>query len=106
MIVARCPADITDFTCRAASSKSQPDPDALTQRELDVLELLAERLQSKEIADRLFISTHTVNDHLKHIYQKLHVGSRREAVTAPSMGILNRHSADSLLFYRKPLISP
>jgi DNA-binding NarL/FixJ family response regulator len=52
----------------------------LSKREKEILELLAAGYRNKEIADRLFISSHTVRSHIYHIYEKLHVKSRVEAL--------------------------
>jgi DNA-binding NarL/FixJ family response regulator len=52
----------------------------LTSREEDILRWLARGHRSKEIADELGIGTGTVNTHIRHIYEKLHVRSRAEAV--------------------------
>jgi DNA-binding NarL/FixJ family response regulator len=54
--------------------------EALTPREEEVLGLLAKGYITKEIGDELAISFDTVRFHLKHIYQKLHVRSRTEAL--------------------------
>jgi LuxR family maltose regulon positive regulatory protein len=68
---------------------SQPLVEPLTNRELDVLELLARRLSNKEIADKLYISTTTVKSHIQNLYGKLNVRKRREAVErAMKIGIL------------------
>ena len=52
----------------------------LSDREREVLELMTQGLIKKEIADRLALSYHTVNAHLRNIYAKLHVGTRGAAV--------------------------
>ena len=52
----------------------------LTAREDEILRLLARGCFDKQIADQLAISINTVRAHLRHIYEKLHVQSRTEAV--------------------------
>lgn len=52
----------------------------LTKREAEILELVAQGLVNKEIGDRLDISYWTVKAHVRHIYEKLHVRTRSEAV--------------------------
>ena len=54
----------------------------LSAREVEVLLLLDERLDTDEIAKRLFISEHTVRSHVKSVLAKLGVSSRREAIEA------------------------
>lgn len=61
----------------------------LTRRELDVLQLLAEGLSNKEIAERLSITDHTVKFHVTAILSKLDAHSRTEAVTrAARLGLI------------------
>ena len=61
----------------------------ITNRELEVLSLLAERLSNKEIAAQLQIGTGTVTTHTSSLYRKLEVSGRREAVAkAEALGIL------------------
>jgi DNA-binding NarL/FixJ family response regulator len=53
--------------------------DALTEREREVLDLLAEGLTNQQIAERLFISANTVKRHLKSVFEKLEVSNRAAA---------------------------
>jgi LuxR family maltose regulon positive regulatory protein len=78
---------------QAASSQTQP-PEAeliepLSERELEVLQLIAEGLTNQEVSSRLYLSLHTVKAHTRNIYSKLGVNNRTLAVaTARSLGIL------------------
>ncbi len=69
--------------------RNQALDEPLTNRELQILDLLAQRLQNKEIAAKVFISPETVKKHLNNIYGKLNVGNRLDAVEkARTLGIL------------------
>jgi DNA-binding NarL/FixJ family response regulator len=65
--------------------QSQSELSALTDREHEVLELLAQGLTNKEIAEKLVITTNTVKRHLKAIFEKLNVHTR-SAATAKVAG--------------------
>jgi len=65
---------------RAADEPIFPEASALTAREMKILELIAEGLSDKAIAQRFVISPHTVNAHLRSIYRKLGTHSRTGAV--------------------------
>jgi DNA-binding NarL/FixJ family response regulator len=72
---------------RVPESESRPPPQPeepgrpLTQREIDILRLIAKGLSNGEAADVLGLSRATVRTHLEHIYDKLDVTNRVEAVT-------------------------
>jgi LuxR family maltose regulon positive regulatory protein len=63
--------------------------EGLSERELEVLRLLATELSGPEIARRLFVSVNTLRTHTKHIFTKLEVNTRRGAVRrAADLGLL------------------
>src|SRR5690606_2226522 len=65
----------------AAFDRPRPSPDyGLTERERDVLREMVAGHTQKEIAERLFVSPSTVNTHVQHIYEKLHVHTGSAAV--------------------------
>lgn len=67
---------------RLMSQLRLPAGEALSERELEVLALIAQGLNNREAATRLFISEATVKTHLIHIYTKLQVNDRAAAVAA------------------------
>ena len=69
--------------------------EALTDREIEVLQQAGHGLTNKEIGNQLFISDRTVQGHLKNIYQKLGVATRTEAVAlALRQGIITLDEGD------------
>ncbi|MDQ3934990.1 MAG: response regulator transcription factor [Actinomycetota bacterium] len=71
-----------------ASEAPQP-PNPLSQREREVLEMLAGGATNREIAARLFLSPHTVKDHTSALYKKINARNRADAILrAQRMGLI------------------
>lgn len=78
----------TTHTIEKTTAPTQPNP--LSERETEILQLLAKGMSFNEIGDILTISPHTVTAHIKKIYRKLQVHSRGEAVyEAAQMGLIS-----------------
>ena len=75
-------ANIARFIMQAvqAQTPNVTSEKVLSEREMEILTLLAEGLVKKEIADQLCISSHTVVSHIRHIYEKLNVQNAPSAV--------------------------
>jgi DNA-binding NarL/FixJ family response regulator len=72
-----------------AIGSARPAPSLLTQRELEVLHLVARGETDQGIADRLYLSRRTINCHVANILSKLEVPSRTAAaMTAARIGLL------------------
>ena len=73
----------------ALAAPAEASAEALSKREAEILQLVADGLSNREIAEQLFLSRYTVESHVKRIYRKLAVSSRTMAVQkARSQGVL------------------
>ena len=68
------------FVSAAGKPEGQEPSGVLSDREMEVLRLAAKGLSNQDIAEKLYLSIRTVQGHLGHIFNKLQVGSRTEAV--------------------------
>ena len=73
---------LTEFAAISKGADERPSMPAprLTDREMEVLRLVAQGLNNRDIAKQLFISENTVKNHIRNILEKLHLHSRMEAV--------------------------
>ena len=71
---------LSEFNNLAKAAQQKVLAPKLTDRELQVLKLVAQGMSNREVAEQLFISENTVTNHVRNILEKLHLHSRMEAV--------------------------
>ncbi len=83
--------EVTAPVLKAVASFRPGEKIILSDRELEVMECLADGQTTNQIAERLFISENTVKTHVRHILEKLEASNRTEAVSkAIQMGLIQR----------------
>lgn len=70
---------VKEFTRLTKHEKLKSSENSLTEREIEVLELIAEGMLNKQIAKKLYISEKTVKNHVSNIFRKLNVSDRTQA---------------------------
>lgn len=96
----RCLNEIADFISRGPAESAPTSyrtvplqlADALTKREREVLELIAQGYDNRQIARRLSISPKTVRNHVSHVYSKLQVKNRAQAIVKARQAGIGRRS--------------
>jgi two-component system NarL family response regulator len=71
---------LAEFNTLARAAEEKVPAPKLTDRELQVLRLVAKGMSNREVSEELFISENTVKNHVRNILEKLHLHSRMEAV--------------------------
>lgn len=85
----KVPVLTEDLAGRADTLTFNSQYEQLTNREIEILNLVAQGLSNREIAEQLFVSRCTVESHIKHIYRKWSVTKRTQAVSiARTLGLL------------------
>ena len=88
---------LAEFNTLAKAAEEQVAAPKLTDRELQVLKLVAQGMSNREVAEQLFISENTVKNHVRNILEKLHLHSRMEAVIYAVRGEDLGHPVGELL---------
>ena len=71
---------VAAFQNKTITASTGSSLDVLSKRENEILQMLSTGLLYKEIAEKIFLTTETVRKHVYHIYEKLHVSNRMQAV--------------------------
>ncbi|GAB4207044.1 MAG: response regulator transcription factor [Bacteroidia bacterium] len=75
--IARKTLQMLSGTIKLSDKETKEEP-ILSEREMEILKMMIEGLNYKEIADKIFLSPHTVRTHISNIYKKLHVSNKAQ----------------------------